>query len=99
MPSSSRSFSDSSPTFGMSRVISSGPSFVSRDSISCFSIWMLVNRSSRTRRPLVDARALVRADELLERVAVELAGVVLDLDALSGHAGNDAAHVRDHDLA
>src|SRR3989304_1578193 len=30
MPSSSRSLRDSSPTFGMSRVISSGPRFVSR---------------------------------------------------------------------
>ena len=53
MPASSRSLSDSSPTFGMSRVISSGPSLVSRASISCFSIWMLVNRSSRTRRSLM----------------------------------------------
>ena len=42
-------------------------------------------------RALVDARALVGADELLERVAVELAGVVLDLDALGGDAGHDAA--------
>ncbi len=53
MPSSSRSLRDSSPTFGMSRVISSGPSFVSRDSISCFSMWMEVNMSSRTRRSLM----------------------------------------------
>ena len=48
MPFSSRSRSDSSPTFGMSRVISSGPSFVSRDSTSCFSMWIDVNLSSRT---------------------------------------------------
>ena len=45
MPSSSRSFSASSPTFGMSRVISSGPSLVSRASISCFSMWIEVNLS------------------------------------------------------
>ena len=38
IPSSSKSFRASSPTFGMSRVISSGPSLVSRASISCFSI-------------------------------------------------------------
>src|SRR3989304_1163558 len=53
MPSSSRSLRDSSPTFGMSRVISSGPSFVSRDSTSCFSMWMLVKRSSPTSRALM----------------------------------------------
>ena len=38
----------SSPTFGMSRVISSGPSLVSRASTSCFSMWIEVNVSSRT---------------------------------------------------
>ena len=37
----------------MSRVISSGPSLVSRDSTSCFSMWMLVNMSSRTSRSLM----------------------------------------------
>ena len=40
MPRSSRSFSASSPTLGISRVISSAPScFVSRASVSCSSIW------------------------------------------------------------
>ena len=38
IPSSSRSFRVSSPTLGMSRVISSGPSFVSLDSTSYSSI-------------------------------------------------------------
>ena len=38
IPSSSRSARLSSPTFGISWVISSGPSFVSRASTSCFSI-------------------------------------------------------------
>ena len=61
MPSSSRSLRDSSPTFGMSRVISSGPSFVSRDSISCFSMWMLVNRSSLDEAIADDDRVLVVA--------------------------------------
>ena len=53
MPRSSRSFSASSPTFGMSRVISSGPSLVSRASISCFSMWIEVNLSSCTSRSLI----------------------------------------------
>ncbi len=39
MPESSRSFSASSPTFGMSRVISSGPSLVSRATHSNSSMW------------------------------------------------------------
>ena len=47
MPSSSRFRSASSPTFGMSRVISPGPSFVSRDSPSYFSMWIDVNFASR----------------------------------------------------
>ena len=40
MPLSSRSRRYVSDTFGMSRVISSGPSFVSRASISNSSMWM-----------------------------------------------------------
>ncbi len=40
MPLSSRSRRNVSDTFGMSRVISSGPSFVSRDSISNSSMWI-----------------------------------------------------------
>ena len=48
---------------------------------------------------LVDARALVGADELVELVLVELAGVGLDDDALGGHAGDDAAATGDEDLA
>ncbi len=48
MPFSSRLRSVSSPTFGMSRVISSGPSFVSRASTSCFSMWIEVNLSACT---------------------------------------------------
>ena len=40
IPLSSRSFRKLSETFGMSRVISSGPSFVSRASISNSSMWM-----------------------------------------------------------
>ena len=52
MPSSSRSLSASSPTLGMSRVISSGPSLVSRASISCFSMWIEVYLSSCTSRSL-----------------------------------------------
>ena len=50
MPRSSRSASTSSETFGMSRVISSGPSLVSRASTSCSSMWMLLSTSSWTRR-------------------------------------------------
>src|ERR1035437_9304189 len=46
MPFSSRSLMASSPTFGISRVISSGPSLVSRASTSYFSIWTELNRSS-----------------------------------------------------
>ena len=50
MPRSSRSLRMSSDRFGMSRVISSAPSFVSRASISCSSMWIEVSTSSRTRR-------------------------------------------------
>ena len=46
MPSSSRLASTSSPTFGISRVISSGPSLVSRASTSYSSMWIEVSRSS-----------------------------------------------------
>ena len=48
MPDSSRSASASSPTFGMSRVISSRPSLVSRATTSNSSMWIEVNRSSLT---------------------------------------------------
>ena len=50
-------------------------------------------------RALVDAGALVAADELQELVLVELAGVGLDVDALGGHAGDEAAAAGDEDLA
>ena len=50
MPASSRLRSDSSLTFGMSRVIASGPSLVSRAITSNSSMWMEVNTSSRTMR-------------------------------------------------
>ena len=53
IPFSSRSERLSSPTFGMSRVISSGPSLVSRASVSYFSMWIEVNTSSRTSRSLI----------------------------------------------
>src|SRR5699024_11831523 len=46
----SRSASTSSPTFGMSRVISSLPSFVSRASTSYSSMWIEVGTSSWTIR-------------------------------------------------
>ena len=48
IPLSSRSFNESSPTFGMSLVISSGPNFVSRHSHSYSSICIYVNTSSFT---------------------------------------------------
>ncbi len=50
IPRSSRSFRMSSERFGMSRVISSAPSLVSRASISCSSMWIDVSTSSRTSR-------------------------------------------------
>ena len=50
MPRSSRSLRASSPTPGMSRVISSGPSLVSRASDSYSSMWIEVYMSSFTRR-------------------------------------------------
>ena len=50
MPASSRLRSASSPTFGMSRVISSGPSLVSRAATSNSSMWIEVNTSSLTMR-------------------------------------------------
>ena len=48
MPLSSRSCSALSETLGMSRVISSGPSLVSRASISNSSMWIEVKASSLT---------------------------------------------------
>ena len=48
IPFSSRSFNTSSPTFGISLVISSGPNFVSRHSQSYSSICIDVNMSSCT---------------------------------------------------
>ena len=53
MPFSSRFLKASSPTLGMSRVISSGPTLVSRASISYSSMWMEVNLSSRTKFSLM----------------------------------------------
>ena len=50
IPRSSRFRSDSSERFGMSRVISSSPSFVVRASISYSSMWIEVSSSSFTRR-------------------------------------------------
>ena len=50
MPRSSRLRSDSSERFGMSRVISSSPSFVVRASISYSSMWIEVSSSSFTMR-------------------------------------------------
>ena len=50
MPSASRSESMSSEMLGTSRVISSGPSLVSRASISYSEMWMEVRRSSATTR-------------------------------------------------
>ncbi len=46
IPSSSKFRKLSSPILGISRVISSGPNFVSLASTSCFSIWTEVNLSS-----------------------------------------------------
>ena len=53
IPSSSKFCRLSSPTLGISEVISSGPSFVSRASASCFSICIDVNLSSLTRRSFI----------------------------------------------
>ena len=50
IPRSSRFRSDSSERFGMSRVISSSPSFVVRASISYSSMWIEVSSSSLTSR-------------------------------------------------
>src|SRR3569833_1203322 len=50
MPASSRFFSASSETFGISRVISSGPSLVSRAFTSNSSMWIEVKTSSFTIR-------------------------------------------------
>ena len=57
MPASSRFFSASSPTFGMSRVISSWPSLVSRAITSNSSIWIEVYTSSRAMRSLMRMRS------------------------------------------
>src|SRR3954454_9270463 len=55
--------------------------------------------ADRDDRALVDARALVAADELEELVLVELAGVRVDLNPLRRDAGHDAAPPGDDDLA
>ncbi len=52
MPDSSRSLRASSPTFGMSRVISSLPSLVSRATHSNSSMWIEVKTSSLASRSL-----------------------------------------------
>ena len=59
IPRSSRSFRISSETLGMSRVISSAPSFVSRASTSCSSMWIEVRTSSLTKPLGEDDRVLV----------------------------------------
>ncbi len=53
MPRSSKSRTMSSPTLGISAVISSGPSLVSRASASYSSMWIEVKTSSRTTRSLI----------------------------------------------
>ena len=58
MPESSRSFRASSPTFGMSRVISSLPSLVSRATHSNSSMWIEVNTSSLAMRSRDEDRVL-----------------------------------------
>jgi hypothetical protein len=63
MPLSSRSFRASSPTFGMSRVTSSLPSFVSRATHSNSSMWIEVKTSSF-------GDALGDEDRVLEVVAL-----------------------------
>ena len=50
MPASSSFANAASPTFGMSAVISSGPSLVSRAEQVSSSMWMVVKRSSWTTR-------------------------------------------------
>ncbi len=50
MPLSSSFVSAASPTFGMSAVTSSGPSFVSRATQVSSSMWIVVKRSSSTTR-------------------------------------------------
>ena len=50
-------------------------------------------------RALVDARPLVAADELLEAILVELAGVGLDPDPVGGDARDDARPEGHDDLA
>jgi hypothetical protein len=50
MPASSSFASADSPTFGISAVISSGPSFVSRATQVSSSMWIVVKRSSWTTR-------------------------------------------------
>ena len=62
MPDSSRSLRASSPTFGMSRVISSLPSLVSRATHSNSSMWIEVNTS-------LLHQALRAQDRVLEVVA------------------------------
>ena len=90
IPFSSRSRRLSSPTFGMSRVISSGPSFVSRASTSCFSMWIEVNLSSRT----IDSREQDRVLEVAALPAHERHQDVLaerQLALLRGRASPPAA--------
>ena len=59
MPASSRLRSASSPTLGMSRVISSGPSLVSRAATSNSSMWIEVKTSSLTMRSEIRIEFLV----------------------------------------
>ena len=58
MPASSRLRERRSPTFGMSAVISSGPSLVSRATQVSSSMWIVVKRSSSTTRSEMQDRVL-----------------------------------------
>src|SRR3546814_1232037 len=75
MPASSRLRRASSPTLGMSRVISSWPSLVSRAMTSNSSMWIEVNTSSRTMRSeiRIESRSEEHTSELQSLMRISYA--------------------------
>ena len=89
MPCSSRASRASAPTLGMSRVISSAPSLVSRASTSNSVMWIEVKRSSLTSRSEMQ-------DGVLEVVALPGHEAHQEVAAQGQHAPRGARPVGQH---
>ena len=86
IPSSSKSFSFSSPTFGISEVVTSSPSFVSRTSQVKSSIWMEVNSNSLTsfsEMPMESSKPMPRNGKKHTKIFLPKANLPLEMAAPS----------------